>query len=233
MQQCTAVSLSAGVKVEPTSVDCMTDLSRDDPCALDHIRALPSYIGLIQPVNGVNRRLWTCVHRQRSKSLDCDRHLETAPPKAETVAQIRRKIAFTRSPENFLRLRRVQAGGLAAPQTPRNFGHCWGPPRGGIFRTWHELRYSQVLYCSHRLLLSSELSRAPPPPACEPSMHIQCCSGLQRARPQESQEVTPIGFSFAACSDTQIPQVPAPTLSPRCSASIDDDARVALATECM
>ena len=34
-------------------------------------------------------------------------------------------------------------------------------------------------------------------------MHIQCCSGLQRARPQESQAVTPIGFSFAACSYTQ------------------------------
>ena len=42
-------------------------------------------------------------------------------------------------------------------------------------------------------------------------MHIQCCSGLQRARPQESQEVTPIGFSFAACSYTQFQKDPTPT----------------------
>ena len=49
-------------------------------------------------------------------------------------------------------------------------------------------------------------------------MHIQCCSGLQRARPQESKEVTPIGFSFAACSYTQFQKNPTPTFSPRCSA---------------
>ena len=44
-------------------------------------------------------------------------------------------------------------------------------------------------------------------------MHIQCCSGLQRARPQESKEVTPIGFSFAACSYTQFQKNPTPTFS--------------------